>query len=242
MRDPATNRGAIVIHDYWGDHIPGWLENLVDHYVGQGYGVREWNRMSLACIGLKPLKKSYTGAKGLLSRILTRRALRGVQHVYIWNGQNDHHRILIRSAESLQIPVTYLEVGYFPQRSFYVMDSTGINATASLMNSDLAWIDDGHLRALESMRETYLQGRTWVGGGGYTLIPLQLERDTNVRDHADFENMQEFIDHCESTLEGPLLFKTHPLDRDIYYSQHKIVKDGGFLELAEHCECVVCLI
>jgi capsule polysaccharide modification protein KpsS len=171
--------------------------------------------------------------------MLISRALKDVRHVYIWNGQNDHHRILIRAAESLQIPVTYLEVGYFPQREFYVMDSKGINATAYLMEDDLSWVDDGHLSALKSLRGTYLRGRSWTGGGGYTLIPLQLERDTNVRDHADFAGMQEFIDHCESTLEGLLLFKAHPRDTSVYRSQSGIVTNGSFLDLAERCEGVV---
>jgi capsule polysaccharide modification protein KpsS len=51
--------------------------------------------------------------------------------------------------------------------------------------------------------------------------------------------MQAFIDHCESTLEGPLLFKAHPRDTSVYRSQNEIVADGSFLDLAEHCEGVV---
>ena len=57
----------------------------------------------------------------------------------------DLYKPLRPLAREGNIPVTIVEVGWFPQRKWYHLDHLGINAKSSLMTDDLGWISDEHL-------------------------------------------------------------------------------------------------
>jgi hypothetical protein len=139
----------------------------------------------------------------------------------------------------MKVLCSILEVGYFPQKDFFTLDPKGINATSVLIEDSLDWVEAKHLEKLEVLRKSYLGEKKWRGGGGFVLVPLQLARDTNIRNNSEFETMQEFINHCESKFcDRRLIFKKHPRDEDEYSSAHEIKIHGDFLELAQEAELV----
>ena len=230
----------ILIHDYLGDHVAPWLRGLVRYFSDRGADVSVWTRNSLLSTRLAERCNPSLGAARHLALRLIRRHLKGIDHVYMWNGQNDHHRLLREACAASGVPCSIVEVGYFPQRHWFTIDPIGINATSSLMTDPLDWVSDAHLEALTALRSSYLEGRHWRGTGGYTLIPLQLSQDTNVRDHTHVTDMQSFICECQARLSGrQLLFKQHPLDENDYRTDHELVRNGNFLDLAVEASEVI---
>ena len=230
----------VLIHDYWGDHVEPWLDGLVRHFEACGARVEVWTRDSLDWAGIGALREPRLAPARYLARRRIHKHLRGVDRVFMWNGQNAHHQALRRACAEAGIPCTIVEVGYFPQREWFTLDPLGINATSALMTDPLDWIGTPQLDALAALRARYLKGRHWRGGGGYVLVPLQLAHDTNVRDHSDVCDMQDFITRCEARFAGErLLFKVHPLDTQRYHTSHELLSDGDFLDLAVEAERVV---
>ena len=234
-----SGRGKVVIHDHWGDHLAPWLSGLKRHFEDRQVPVEVWDRRTFRRGGLSPLKRPYRRLLGLWQRRALRSIVEDVDHMFIWNGQNDHHQLLIQRCAEAGVPVSFLEVGYFPQKKFFTVDPRGINATSALMEDSLDWVGEAELRALEEFRESYLGARKWTGDGGFTLVPLQLASDTNIRDHSPFGDMQAFIRHCESAIEGPIVFKVHPLDDLEYESSHEVRRSGDFLDMAQRATRVV---
>ena len=190
-----SGRGKVVIHDYWADHVDPWLSGLRRHFESQGAPVEVWDHQTFKRGSVAPLKRPYQRLRGLRQRWALSSILKDVDHVFMWNGQNDHHQLLIQRCAAAGIPVSFLEVGYFPQKKFFTIDPQGINATSALMGDSLDWIGEAELAALDAFRKDYLGDRKWSGDGGYTLVPLQLASDTNIRDHSSFDDMQAFIRH-----------------------------------------------
>jgi len=230
----------IVIHDYWGDHVQPWLSGMVSYFESEGAQVEIWTRKTFRFRALEGLKRPQSGLRGRIGLKAIKRQLGDVEHVYMWNGQNDHHQIVRGLCAEMGIPCSILEVGYFPQSKWFTIDQDGINATASLMRDQLDWVDDEHLKSLAELRDDYLGERKWRGGDGSILVPLQLARDTNVRDHSEVEDMQDLINLCEERFDGEQLrFKLHPRDESSYTSRHPIVREGAFLDMAVTAERVV---
>ncbi|HBF23301.1 MAG TPA: hypothetical protein DDW23_05730 [Planctomycetes bacterium] len=158
----------------------------------------------------------------------------------MWNGEEPNHSLIRSECAERGIPCSILEVGYFPQKSYFTIDPAGINATSSLMEDDLKWIGPKELEKKEALRKSYLKGRRWKGKGDYILVPLQLKHDTNIRNNSEFLDMQQFIDFCEQQFPGKnLLFKRHPEDAENYKTQHTLATSGDFLDLAMNAEAVI---
>lgn len=207
------------------DHIRYWLSGLMGYLSGRGYevivGHSTWRR-----------NRTYDYLRRRLDRCV---------HAFIWNGALSHYDQVKEACTNTGVPYTIAEVGWFPQREFYHLDSVGINASSSLMHSDLSWVNERILASFDAFASRYLQGRRWRRRNGYVLCPLQLESDTNITVHSPFSDMQKFIDHVEHTYSNErVLFKAHPLNRNGRYRTRKpILRAGDFLTLAQDASQVV---
>ncbi len=228
----------VIVHDYHGDHLEHWLPGLVTYLRNSGAHVRVITRKSDPRTLLRAVHKQR-GVFLPLARLWLRHLLKRIDHVFMWNGEDECHGLLRQECASLGLPCSILEVGYFPQESYFTIDSQGINATSALMDDSLEWVGTKHLRHLDALRGDYLGERSWRGGGGFILVPLQLAKDTNIRNNCNFRTMQEFIEHCEKTFPNRrLVFKKHPRDDEDYSSSHQILLRGDFLDLAQDADLV----
>lgn len=161
-------------------------------------------------------------------------------HCFVWTDRlNPVNKLFAEACDATGTPITFMESGYFPQRDFFSMDSTGVNANSALMDDPLDWITQKHIDAIEKIRQSHLQGYKWVGGGDYILIPLQIETDAQIKHHSPFKTMQEFINHCEQEFPNrKLIFKRHPLDRNQYQSRHHIETGKLFWKMAFRADLV----
>ena len=95
----------ILIYDrVANDHIPRWLGGLVEYLHNHGYVV---DTMSGICC----------------------KSIADYDFIFMWNGELPIHRSIKAQAQKYSIPIIIVEVGFFPQSRYYILDSKGINAT-----------------------------------------------------------------------------------------------------------------
>lgn len=212
---PGYGKSILIYDRDPNEHIPRWLRCFVKYLQNQGYRV-------------DTIGGIYSGN------------IQQYSHIFMWNGNLPIHVPIKEAAASFNIPVTIVEVGWFPQTQFYTLDATGINAKSSLMTDDLSWITDEHLLKLDKFSDRYLQGKKWQSPGKYILCPLQLEFDTNVVEHSPYLNMQQFIEHVEAKFpDEEIVFKAHPVRASQKYkTQNRIIRNGDFNQLAINAKMV----
>lgn len=209
----------IFMYDRYNDHFSRWLRGLIEYFKRNGHTVEIAYR----------------------TRLNFKRIVGRSDHCFVWGGALPCYKRVRAACRRCDVPLTIIEVGWFPQSRYYHVDDRGINAGSSLMDDDLDWVTDEHLRQLDSFALNYLNGRTWQASNEYILCPLQLEHDTNIVAHSPFRTMQDFIDKVE--VEWParkVLFKAHPLKRrSTYRTREPMVTSGSFLDMAQHAERVI---
>jgi capsule polysaccharide export protein KpsC/LpsZ len=169
-----------------------------------------------------------------------------MDHVFIWNGDREFDRVVRSLCEEHHIPHSFMESGFFPQRSYYTLDRKGVNANSALMEDDLSWVGKAQYEKLRALRETYLGARRYHGGGdekgAFILAPLQIEQDTSIVLHSPYKTMQAFIDHAQEQFpQRRIVFKTHPKDKSDHYKiklGNELVHKGSFLDLAAKADLV----
>jgi hypothetical protein len=137
--------------------------------------------------------------------------------IFMWNGAMPIYQTAIDQCKKLQRNVTFVECGFFPQKSFFYFDKEGVNAKSQLMKQDLSSITENDIlnvqdakHRLNRLRENHAKQKA-----GYIFAPLQVPTDSNVVLHSRFKNgMQEFIDFIEKKYSDySIIFKPHPKDR-----------------------------
>lgn len=164
------------------------------------------------------------------------------QHAFFCHGNHRTQVELRALLDRAGVPWTIAEIGFFPQKSHFFLDPKGINACSALMDDDLAWVTERHLRAYRDFAESYVGAWRYSGRDRYVFAPLQLEGDSNVALHSPFKTMQAFVDHVERTFPSePIVFKAHPLDPNRSYrvsARNTLVYDGPLFALARDARLV----
>jgi capsule polysaccharide modification protein KpsS len=212
---------VLLITNY-GCHLGNWLRNFQKFLEASGSEV-------VNVVG----KKVASHYDELIRRDDCR-------HVFMWNGEESNHAVIKRLCSDCGVPYSILEVGFFPQKQFYIIDKKGINANSSIMEKRLQ-VSEEDLASYEAFREMYLAGRTWRRTNKYILAPLQLGKDTNIKLHSPFKSMQHFIGHVEAEFPGKkIIFKRHPLDKGVYKvaGGNEFIVGGNILDIAQDAEMV----
>lgn len=168
------------------------------------------------------------------SDILVRHIVPHCHHIFIWNGEGRRAKYLISVAAQLNVKTSIVEVGYFPQKEYFILDRKGINAHSELIEDDLSWVGETEFSALEKLRKEYNNGIGYSGKDAYVFVPLQLDHDTNIKLHAPVKTMQEFITLAENKFSNEkILIKKHPLDSGNYSvgKNSKFIEKGDLLNL-----------
>lgn len=157
--------------------------------------------------------------------------------VLIWNGSMSVYQPIIEQCKSIDVDVSYVECGFFPQNKHFYLDKNGVNAKSQLYQDDLSWVSDDDIALLEDSLSQY-KGNHRIELGDYILVPLQVPTDSNIINHSRFNNgMQEFIDYIEALYpEENIWFKPHPKDRlkaSYQFSKGKLVEGDLITLIAE---------
>ena len=168
--------------------------------------------------------------------------MKRLQHVFIWNGQRDFFQPALSYLAARNIPVTYMEAGFFPQDQHFYLDRYGVNQKCRLMSDDLGWVGEKHLERIRTTRDNFF-GNISLLNEDYVLIPLQVPTDANIVYCSRFTSgMQEFIDYICDIYKGRerLVFKVHP--KDPYNGQYRFygheTSDANFAELLSRAKKV----
>jgi hypothetical protein len=213
----------VGFYDYFDDHFGPWLKGFESYCKNKGHIVE-----------INVCRKRITESELTSKRY---------DFVMIWNGEMESTSHIKHLCRKLNIPHRIVEVGWFPQRSNYFVDTMGINGHGSLMSDDLSWITDAHIKSLEDFKKKYIGGKPWVGGENI-LCPLQLEGDTNILKFSPFKKMQALINYVERIYpEDKIIFKGHPLDPNSIKvtcsAKNKVTSTGNFLDIARYSKRVI---
>lgn len=212
----------VLIFTHHKNHFDHWLKSFASYLSRQGH---------------KVIHRSGTVSNFWFEYVIPR-----CHHVFIWNGNEDHYLLVKDLCRRYHVPLSIMEVGYFPQKDHVIFDRKGINARSELMEDSLAWVGENHIDRAYKLSEAYLGSRKYSGKDLYILVPLQLEQDTNIKNHSPYKSMQKFIDHTEEKFpDEKIIFKKHPLDKSTYTVENPnntIVTSGDILTIAQDAKLV----
>jgi hypothetical protein len=157
----------------------------------------------------------------------------------IWNGYQHTSMSVTKICELRGIPKCYIEWGMLPQSDNFFIDPLGF-CGQSILCKDLSWVDKKDMEALCLKRE-YMQKQYPRDDGGYVLVPLQIENDTQVLHNSPYNNMEEFVSHVESMYpNSTIIVKPHPKSptKRTFNRAHS-TDEKDFLKLASNASVVV---
>jgi capsule polysaccharide modification protein KpsS len=214
----------VIIVTNYGNHLQDWLGNFQKFLKANGHE-------PVNLIGCKDRNEEFY--KGVIVKP-------DCKHVFMWNGEEHNHPIIKKICNENGITYSVLEVGFFPQKEFYIIDKKGINANSSIMTQKIS-VTPEDIAFYEEFRLKYLAGRTWKQTNKYILVPMQLPSDTNVMLHSPIKSMQDFINHVEEKFrDKKIIFKRHPLDGREYKvsPRNEYITGGNILDVAQDAEMV----
>jgi capsule polysaccharide modification protein KpsS len=135
--------------------------------------------------------------------------------VLVWNGSMSIHQPILQQVRKLEVDLTFVECGFFPQSQYFYFDKLGVNDQSQLKIDDLGWVSTEQKIALEKVRRTFFLEVTPYSDSDYIFVPLQVPNDSNILKNSRFTSgMQEFIDYVEEKYsDEKIIFKAHPKDR-----------------------------
>lgn len=157
----------------------------------------------------------------------------------IWNGYQHTSMSITKICELRGIPRCYLEWGMLPQSDNFFVDPLGF-CGQSILCKDLSWVDKKDMDALYLKRES-MQKKYPIDDGGYVLVPLQIENDTQVLHNSPYNNMDEFVSHVELMYpKNTIIVKPHPNSpTKRIFNRAQATDEKDFLKLASNASVVV---
>lgn len=169
--------------------------------------------------------------------------------VYVWNGKFDYQQQFLSSLQRHGIQVNFIEVAWFDQKDFYYVDPLGVNGDSqlSICGSTLqVSIEDSQVKSfVRAYRERLPKNRS-IQVRHRVLVVFQVDTDSNIRFHSDFNNMKEFFEVIDQWFPEhyEFLVRLHPKGHYPYQidsAQRAVtISDGNsLLEDIASCDFVV---
>lgn len=159
----------------------------------------------------------------------------------MWNGFHYNGPLITRICELRGIPRCYIEWGILPQVENFFVDPTGF-CGKSILCRDLSWVTKKDMDNMYEKREL-LQKQYSINDGGYILVPLQIENDTQILYNSPYNNMEDFVSHVKYMYpNNKIIIKNHPRTGNfrVFDGVETAEKNGpSFLELAAGASLVV---
>lgn len=131
------------------------------------------------------------------------------EFVLIWNGWQYSSPLVAQYCRRHAVPHAFMEFGVAPQRETYTVDPRGFCGD-SVLNDPLGWIDDGDRERMRRVRER-MREQAPPKDGQEVLVPLQIEKDTQVAQHSPYRSMDEFVGVVVDRWPGcPIRVRPHP--------------------------------
>ena len=150
--------------------------------------------------------------------------------VVIWNGQFAKDQPAIEKCKDLGVNQSFLETGYFSQRSHFCWTRTGSIGQGLVADGRIPVVTNEEDRQLCQWASHYAFGRE-RRDEGYTLIMLQLEHDTAIEVHSPIKKMQTLVDRVTEMFPGERIrIKTHPKQKGIRLrTDHEVIRSDDML-------------
>lgn len=173
---------------------------LWDHGRGHRAILRGFNRRLLE---RGHCSDFYVGSR---SHKIVKRRSSEYDLIIIWNGNKPRTGKVVSKFKN----ILFMERAWFPQSDYIFLDRSGINAKSSLMHDNLLWVNDDIINKYRKFKNEYCR-YNWTGSGGYVLVLLQMESDTNIIEHSPIKKMQDLVNFVEYNYNNDIiLIKPHP--------------------------------
>jgi hypothetical protein len=144
--------------------------------------------------------------------------------VFCWNGSSPGDLITATMAGAYNAKMVFSEQGWFPQSTTLYFDMTGTNARCSIRYGTFPAVDDKTRTRFVASRRAYMEamGVTSLFDvdsfrilppdlAKPAFVPLQDERDLNIKQDAPFRTMDEFLGYLVKKWPGvQLRVRPHP--------------------------------
>lgn len=180
------------------------------------------------------------------------------QQMLIWNGLKYRQRIAVAAAQSLQMPIVYMENGLIPGMT--TIDAQGINYLNSAPRSKDFYINreksDSYSTLANQLKEQ-IKAKPASLPEHYIFIPFQVNTDSQVilfspwiKDMFEMTSIFEQVSQHLGEQSPVFLFKTHPACDEAYtdlinqYQNHEYIQfytdsEATTLELINYSDSVI---
>jgi hypothetical protein len=161
---------------------------------------RDFGLTETKCIG----RGESLHGDGRVFKILERASF-----VLIWNGWQFNAPIVSRFCRLHGIPHGFVEWGMLPQSKTYMVDRSGFCGDSS-MNTDLSWVTQEDVDLMLAEREK-IRAQHPMRDGDHVLVPLQIQKDTQIVSNSCQFYMREFVDEVVERWPGTnIVIRPHP--------------------------------
>jgi hypothetical protein len=164
--------------------------------------------------------------------------VKGSDLVIIWSGLQRETGLCARLCRRRGIPCVFIEQGMLSQASTWSVDPQGFCGD-SILNGDLAWINDHDMNQLDRMRRSLQQQYPLRPEPGRYLVPLQIENDAHVLFYSKYESMRQFAADLHASYGDRLVIRNHPRCHSRPAWPSRVDDAAPFLESARRAERVV---
>lgn len=140
--------------------------------------------------------------------------------VFIWNGSLAKEKEIVETCKKQGTPVYFCELGWLPQRGNIYFDKKGINYESSLrdwkfkeLNKEESLFVNGKLAYYHNKAARF---SNIAVPDNFVFVPLQVENDSQITVFSPrIKSMQALIDYVCQYIEGTIVFKIHPGQKDV---------------------------
>ncbi|MBU1298421.1 MAG: hypothetical protein KKF20_06490 [Bacteroidetes bacterium] len=140
-------------------------------------------------------------------------------YIILWNGDLPKDDIVKNWAIKSDIPIIYVEMGWFPQEKTVYFDFRGVNASSEIRGIKLKRVSLYQRKKLHMFLQKYHQEMNLYGNklpSDFIFVPLQVETDSNILKNSAIKTMKGLVERVASIFKDEIIIvRPHPKHPDV---------------------------
>ena len=140
-------------------------------------------------------------------------------YLIVWNGDLPKDNIVKSWAVKSNIPIIYVEMGWFPQEKTVYFDLRGVNASSEVRGIKLNRVSLYQKKKLHMFLQRYHQEMNLCGNklpSDFIFVPLQVETDSNILKNSSIKRMKDLVKRVATIFKDEIIIvRPHPKHPDV---------------------------
>lgn len=140
-------------------------------------------------------------------------------YIILWNGDLPKDDIVKNWAVKSDIPIIYIEMGWFPQEKTVYFDFQGVNASSEIRGIKLERISLYQRKKLHMFIQKYHREMNLYGNklpSDFIFVPLQVETDSNILKNSAIKTMKGLVKRVAFMFKDEIIIvRPHPKHPDV---------------------------